>query len=139
MRAEEPTDVSSNGSESKFSDFLVGFEFHKYPHVSREMGPAYPEDTQQAKLSPGRGKAALERNQELCGLSGRPWKQKLYSTLNPSQASRSCAHLCPDGSEWPQIPKHLDPPSSVVLPEFSLPSLKLLFLLQDYKYRLGTP
>lgn len=37
-------DVGFKGSKSKFSGFLVGFE-PKYPQVSREMGPTYPEDT----------------------------------------------------------------------------------------------
>ena len=39
-------DVCSNGSESKFSGFLMALQPHKYPHVSREQGPTYPEETQ---------------------------------------------------------------------------------------------
>lgn len=53
--AESPTDVCSNGSESKFSGFLMGLEPHRYPYVPRGQGPPYPEGTQEAKLSPGSG------------------------------------------------------------------------------------
>lgn len=75
------------------------FEPHKYPHMSREMGPTYPKDTTHAKLSPGRGA------RQCCGREIRSYCPPLRQTTGYTEYTATEAHQPPG-----QAPKILHSP-----------------------------